>query len=63
MAHKDKKRDAAREKDREKWMARFQVRLAMQPGCPVAQATGGAPEPVTPTLLCALLVTDSALPW
>ncbi len=24
--------DAAAEKDREKWMARFQVRLAMQPG-------------------------------
>ncbi len=24
--------DAEREKDREKWMARFQVRLAMQPG-------------------------------
>ncbi|MFD5410188.1 hypothetical protein [Streptomyces nojiriensis] len=32
MAKKDRTTDAAREKDREKWMARFQVRLAMQPG-------------------------------
>ncbi|MFB7421197.1 hypothetical protein ACFC1L_42290 [Streptomyces sp. NPDC056210] len=32
MAKKDKTTDAAMEKDREKWMARFQVRLAMQPG-------------------------------
>ncbi|WP_433854517.1 hypothetical protein [Streptomyces kronopolitis] len=32
MAKKDKTTDAAREKDREKWMARLQVRLAMQPG-------------------------------
>ncbi|MER5747986.1 hypothetical protein ACFV97_17055 [Streptomyces sp. NPDC059913] len=32
MAKKDRTADAAREKDREKWMARFQVRLAMQPG-------------------------------
>ncbi|MGW7261193.1 hypothetical protein [Streptomyces sp. NPDC054834] len=32
MAKKDQKTDASREKDREKWMARFQVRLAMQPG-------------------------------
>ncbi|WP_030619351.1 hypothetical protein [Streptomyces fulvoviolaceus] len=32
MAKKDKTTDAAREKDSEKWMARFQVRLAMQPG-------------------------------
>ncbi|MEH0529770.1 hypothetical protein QBA75_22715 [Streptomyces stelliscabiei] len=32
MAEKDQKTDAAQEKDREKWMARFQVRLAMQPG-------------------------------
>ncbi|MFC9792987.1 hypothetical protein [Streptomyces sp. NPDC057695] len=32
MATKDETSDAAREKDREKWMARFQVRLAMQPG-------------------------------
>ncbi|MEV6406053.1 hypothetical protein AB0M58_24305 [Streptomyces bobili] len=32
MAKKDQTTDAAREKDREKWMARFQVRLAMQPG-------------------------------
>ncbi|MEU6105981.1 hypothetical protein [Streptomyces flaveolus] len=32
MKKKDQKTDAAREKDREKWMARFQVRLAMQPG-------------------------------
>lgn len=32
MAKKDLTTDAAREKDREKWMARFQVRLAMQPG-------------------------------
>lgn len=32
VANEDKTRDAAREKDREKWMARFQVRLAMQPG-------------------------------
>ncbi|MFI6937107.1 hypothetical protein [Streptomyces sp. NPDC050287] len=31
MAKKDQTTDAAR-KDREKWMARFQVRLAMQPG-------------------------------
>ncbi|MEH0638411.1 hypothetical protein QBA35_34815 [Streptomyces bottropensis] len=30
MAEKDQKTDAAGEKDREKWMARFQVRLAMQ---------------------------------
>ncbi|MER8085619.1 hypothetical protein ACFVZR_06970 [Streptomyces sp. NPDC058316] len=32
MAKKDGTTDAARDKDREKWMARFQVRLAMQPG-------------------------------
>ncbi|MFB7493402.1 hypothetical protein ACFC09_01640 [Streptomyces sp. NPDC056161] len=32
MAKKDQKTDAPTEKDREKWMARFQVRLAMQPG-------------------------------
>ncbi|MGP4007694.1 hypothetical protein [Streptomyces sp. 4N124] len=32
MAKKDQTTDAAREKDRERWMARFQVRLAMQPG-------------------------------
>ncbi|MFJ7073547.1 hypothetical protein [Streptomyces sp. NPDC098781] len=32
MAKKDQPTDAAKEKDREKWMARFQVRLAMQPG-------------------------------
>ncbi|MET9919200.1 hypothetical protein [Streptomyces sp. NPDC006435] len=32
MAKKDQRTDAAGEKDREKWMARFQVRLAMQPG-------------------------------
>ncbi|MFJ6632616.1 hypothetical protein ACIQMR_14665 [Streptomyces sp. NPDC091376] len=32
MAKKDQRTDAAREKDREKWMARFQVRLALQPG-------------------------------
>ncbi|MEU5977642.1 hypothetical protein [Streptomyces sp. NPDC047315] len=31
MAKKDRT-DASREKDREKWLARFQVRLAMQPG-------------------------------
>ncbi|MEV7976396.1 hypothetical protein [Streptomyces sp. NPDC086519] len=33
MARKDRTADdGAEEKDREKWMARFQVRLAMQPG-------------------------------
>lgn len=32
MAKKDQATDAPRDKDREKWMARFQVRLAMQPG-------------------------------
>jgi len=32
VAKKDRTTDAAREKDREKWMARLQVRLAMQPG-------------------------------
>lgn len=32
MAKKDDSTDAAQAKDREKWMARFQVRLAMQPG-------------------------------
>ncbi|MEU9455142.1 hypothetical protein [Streptomyces sp. NPDC048277] len=32
MAKKDQTTDAAREKDREKWMARLQVRLVMQPG-------------------------------
>ncbi|MDH6222037.1 hypothetical protein [Streptomyces pseudovenezuelae] len=32
MAKSDQSRDAAGERDREKWMARFQVRLAMQPG-------------------------------
>ncbi|WP_431964196.1 hypothetical protein [Actinacidiphila sp. bgisy160] len=32
MATRNQTTDAAREKDREKWMARFQVRLAMQPG-------------------------------
>ncbi|MFF9346855.1 hypothetical protein [Streptomyces sp. NPDC014734] len=32
MAKRDRTTDAARDKDREKWMARFQVRLAMQPG-------------------------------
>ncbi|MER5889461.1 hypothetical protein ABT160_37030 [Streptomyces sp. NPDC001941] len=32
MAKKDRTPRTAEEKDREKWMARFQVRLAMQPG-------------------------------
>ncbi|MFF5832264.1 hypothetical protein ACFY8H_29845 [Streptomyces bacillaris] len=32
MAREDRTMDAAAEKDREKWVARFQVRLAMQPG-------------------------------
>ncbi|MFD3646546.1 hypothetical protein ACFWVT_32875 [Streptomyces cyaneofuscatus] len=32
MARKDRTAEAAEEKAREKWMARFQVRLAMQPG-------------------------------
>ncbi|MFI8388889.1 hypothetical protein [Streptomyces sp. NPDC085540] len=32
MTKKDRTTDAAAEKDREKWMARFQVRLAVQPG-------------------------------
>ncbi|WP_426361784.1 hypothetical protein [Streptomyces sp. E-08] len=32
MANSDQRTDAASDKDREKWMARFQVRLAMQPG-------------------------------
>ncbi|MEU9187730.1 hypothetical protein AB0D14_24960 [Streptomyces sp. NPDC048484] len=32
MANKDRTTDMAGEKDREKWMARFQVRLATQPG-------------------------------
>ncbi|MFF4053260.1 hypothetical protein ACFYZ5_42225 [Streptomyces chartreusis] len=32
MAKKDRTTDAAKEKDREKWMARFQVRLVTQPG-------------------------------
>lgn len=32
MAKKDLTTEAAQEKDREKWMARFQVRLALQPG-------------------------------
>ncbi|MFE9611513.1 hypothetical protein [Streptomyces sp. NPDC006012] len=32
MTEKDQKTDVAMEKDREKWMARFQVRLAVQPG-------------------------------
>ncbi|MGW5640014.1 hypothetical protein [Streptomyces sp. NPDC003832] len=32
MAKRDQRTDTAEEKDREKWMARFQVRLAMQPG-------------------------------
>lgn len=32
MGKKDRSTDAVRERSREKWMARFQVRLAMQPG-------------------------------
>ncbi|MEU9759012.1 hypothetical protein AB0D98_04270 [Streptomyces sp. NPDC047987] len=32
MVKKDRTTDAAGEEGREKWMARFQVRLAMQPG-------------------------------
>ncbi|GAA2598393.1 MULTISPECIES: hypothetical protein [Streptomyces] len=32
MAKKARTPEAAEEKDREKWMARFQVRLAMRPG-------------------------------
>ncbi|MFJ5264758.1 hypothetical protein ACIQAC_30290 [Streptomyces sp. NPDC088387] len=32
MAKKVQSAQAVEEKDREKWMARFQVRLAMQPG-------------------------------
>ncbi|MFH8975007.1 hypothetical protein [Streptomyces sp. NPDC017890] len=32
MAKKDQTTQAAQEKDRERWMARFQVRLATQPG-------------------------------
>ncbi|MEU6236969.1 hypothetical protein [Kitasatospora sp. NPDC047058] len=31
MAGKDETTDAAREKDRERWLARFQIRLAVQP--------------------------------
>ncbi|MFH0521369.1 hypothetical protein ACHBTE_29840 [Streptomyces sp. M41] len=32
MARKSRTTDVEQDKDREKWMARFQVRLAMQPG-------------------------------
>ncbi|MFJ6657564.1 hypothetical protein ACIQNG_14500 [Streptomyces sp. NPDC091377] len=32
MTNKDRTTASAGEKDREQWMARFQVRLAMQPG-------------------------------
>ncbi|MFE3073299.1 hypothetical protein [Streptomyces sp. NPDC059247] len=32
MAEKEHGTDRTEERDREKWMARFQVRLAMQPG-------------------------------
>ncbi|GGV99005.1 hypothetical protein GCM10010230_23940 [Streptomyces narbonensis] len=32
MATRNRTTDAGQEKDRERWMARFQVRLAMQPG-------------------------------
>ncbi|MFF8835686.1 hypothetical protein [Streptomyces sp. NPDC015130] len=32
MATRDQTAEAAQEKDRERWMARFQVRLAMRPG-------------------------------
>ncbi|MFG2608441.1 hypothetical protein ACGFT2_33565 [Streptomyces sp. NPDC048514] len=32
VAKKERSAEEAAEKDREKWMARFQVRLAMQPG-------------------------------
>ncbi|MFJ9250280.1 hypothetical protein [Streptomyces sp. NPDC101776] len=32
MANRDQTTEAAGEEDREKWTARFQVRLAMQPG-------------------------------
>ncbi|MEU3795209.1 hypothetical protein AB0F07_36355 [Streptomyces fructofermentans] len=32
MAKKDRATEASSEKGREQWMARFQVRLAMQPG-------------------------------
>ncbi|MGI5262175.1 hypothetical protein [Streptomyces angustmyceticus] len=32
MPKKNRTTDAEKEKDREKWMARFQVRLVMQPG-------------------------------
>ncbi|GDY68699.1 hypothetical protein SAV14893_080920 [Streptomyces avermitilis] len=43
---------------------RWRLRTYSVPlGCWAAQATGGAPELVTPTLLCALLLTDCALPW
>ncbi|SBT89083.1 hypothetical protein GA0115233_1006133 [Streptomyces sp. DI166] len=32
VARKDRKKDTATEKDYEKWMARFQLRLALRPG-------------------------------
>ncbi|MEU6705644.1 hypothetical protein [Streptomyces wuyuanensis] len=44
MAKKARTTDTAGEKDREKWMARFQVRLAMQPGADRAVVLQGVKE-------------------
>ncbi|MDQ0813807.1 hypothetical protein QFZ63_005521 [Streptomyces sp. B3I7] len=51
MAKKDRSTDAAKDKDdkgkdkdREKWLARFQVRLAMQPGVDRAVVLQGVKE-------------------
>ncbi len=43
-AGKDRRTEAAAEKDREKWMARFQVKPAMQPGVDRAVVLQGVKE-------------------
>ncbi|MFD7031412.1 hypothetical protein ACFWAR_25635 [Streptomyces sp. NPDC059917] len=47
MAKKDRTPEAAAERDREKWMARFQVRLAVQPGVDRAVVLQGVKEVTT----------------
>ncbi|WP_333743672.1 hypothetical protein [Streptomyces ardesiacus] len=47
MAKRTRTPEEAREKDREKWMARFQVRLALQPGVDRAVVLAAVKEVTT----------------
>ncbi|MEU7070112.1 hypothetical protein AB0B30_03850 [Streptomyces narbonensis] len=48
MASGGQTTDAEQEKDRERWMARFQVRLAMQPGVDRAIVLQAVEDSVVP---------------